>query len=301
MSSNPFSLVAPEQAVAQTDEPTLTQADLKQVRSLKTLLEALHRKHFDIAKIKETLEYEAELEKLQIELVKMQRWVQEKKKRVAILFEGRDAAGKGGTILRFTEYLSPRALRVVALPKPTDEESGQWYFQRYMKQLPNRGEIVFFDRSWYNRAVVEPVNGFCKDGEYDRFMRQVPEFEHMLFEDGINVIKFWFSISKKEQLKRFQARAQNPLRQWKLSPIDTHAQELWDDYTRYKELMFSRTHTSFSPWLIVRANNKKKARVESMRYVLSLFDYTGKDKAEVSLSPDPNIITRFHRSLNKLD
>lgn len=301
MSTNPFSVVAPEKTSAPADEPVLTHADLKHVRSMKTLLDALRNKHFDVSKLKDTLEYEAELEKLQIELVKMQRWVQEKKKRVAILFEGRDAAGKGGTILRFTEHLSPRALRVVALPKPTEEETGQWYFQRYMKQLPNRGEIVFFDRSWYNRAVVEPVNGFCTDDEYDRFMRQVPEFEHMLFEDGITVIKFWFSISKKEQLKRFKGRMKNPLRQWKLSPIDARAQDLWDDYSKYKELMFSRTHTSFSPWLIVRANDKKKARLESMRHVLSLFDYAGKDKAEVSLSPDPNIITRFHRSLNKLD
>src|ERR1043165_5814642 len=231
MTSNPFSIVAPEPTVAQADEPTLTQADLKRMRSLKTLLEALHRKHFDVAKIKEALEYEAELERLQIEMVKMQRWVQEKKKRVAILFEGRDAAGKGGTILRFTEHLSPRALRVIALPKPTDEETGQWYFQRYMKHLPNRGEVVFFDRSWYNRAVVEPVNGFCTEDQYDRFMRQVPEFEHMLFEDGITVIKFWFSISKKEQLKRFEGRMENPLRQWKLSPIDARAQELWDAYS----------------------------------------------------------------------
>jgi polyphosphate kinase 2 len=301
MSTNPFSLVAPEPTSAPADEPLLTHADLKHVRSMKALLDALRSKHFDVSRLKDTLKYETELEKLQIELVKMQRWVQEKKKRVAILFEGRDAAGKGGTILRFTEHLSPRALRVVALPKPTEEETGQWYFQRYMKQLPNRGEIVFFDRSWYNRAIVEPVNGFCTDAEYDRFMRQVPEFEHMLFEDGITVVKFWFSISKKEQLKRFEGRRKNPLRQWKLSPIDARAQELWDDYSKYKELMFSRTHTSFSPWLIVRANNKKKARLESMRHVLSLFDYAGKDKAEVSLSPDPNIIARFHRSVNKLD
>jgi polyphosphate kinase len=301
MSTNSLSIVTPEITSAPAEAPVLTQADLKHVRSMKTLLDALRHKHFDVDKLKDALEYETELEKLQIELVKMQRWVQEKKKRVAILFEGRDAAGKGGTILRFTEHLSPRALRVVALPKPTAEETGQWYFQRYMKQLPNRGEIVFFDRSWYNRAVVEPVNGFCTDDEYDRFMRQVPEFEHMLFEDGITVIKFWFSISKKEQLKRFEARMQNPLRQWKLSPIDARAQELWSDYTKFKELMLSRTHTSFSPWLIVRANNKKKARLESMRYVLSLFDYAGKDKAEVSLYPDPNIIARFHRSNNKLD
>ena len=169
------------------------------------------------------MKYEEELEKLQIELVKMQRWVQEKKRRIAIIFEGRDAAGKDGTIRRFIEHLNPRTLPVVALPKPTEEETGQWYFQRYIEQLPNRGELVFFDRSWYNRAVVEPVMGFCRDKQYNHFMRQVPEFEHMLYEDGVTVIKFWFSISKDEQLKRFQSREVNPLKQWKLSPIDAEA------------------------------------------------------------------------------
>ncbi len=185
--------------------------------------------------------------------------------------------------------------------KPTEEETGQWYFQRYMKQLPNKGEIVFFDRSWYNRAVVEPVNGFCTKEQYERFMRQVPEFEHMLYEDGITLIKFWFSISKQEQLKRFRSRGKNPLKQWKLSPIDAKAQELWDNYTKYKELMFSRTHTTFSPWIIVRANNKMKARLESIRYVLSNIDYEGKTEAALSLHPDPNIVTRFHRSVIELD
>src|SRR5437763_6708084 len=206
MSTNPFSVVAPEKNGAPADEPVLTHADLKHVRSMKALLDALRNKHFDVSRLEDALRYEAELEKLQIELVKMQRWVQEKKKRLAILFEGRDAAGKGGTILRFTEHLRPRALRVVALPKPSEEETGQWYFQRYMKQLPNRGEIVFFDRSWYNRAVVEPVNGFCTRQEYDRIMQQVPEFEHMLVEDGVIIVKFWFSISKEEQMARFESR-----------------------------------------------------------------------------------------------
>jgi polyphosphate kinase len=301
MSTNTLSIVTPETADTPAEEPVLTQADLKNVRSPKTLINAMRGKHFDVDKFKGTLAYEAELEKLQIELVKMQRWVQEKKKRVAILFEGRDAAGKGGTILRFTEHLNPRALRVVALPKPTKEESGQWYFQRYMKQLPNRGELVLFDRSWYNRAVVEPVNGFCTSQQYELFMQQVPEFEHMLLEDGITLIKFWFSISKKEQLKRFEDRRESPLRQWKISPIDDRAQELWDDYTKYKERMFSHTHTASSPWLVVRANNKKKARLETIRYVLSVLDYSGKDKAEISLNPNPNVVQRYHRALNKLD
>jgi polyphosphate kinase 2 (PPK2 family) len=167
--------------------------------------------------------------------------------------------------------------------------------------LPNRGEIVFFDRSWYNRAVVEPVNGFCTQEQYELFMRQVPEYEHMLYEDGVTLIKFWFSIAKEEQIARFQSRAKNPLKQWKLSPLDDRAQELWGEYTRYKEWMFSKTHTTFSPWIIVKANNKRKARLESIRYVLATLDYAGKESACTSLYPDPNIITRFHRSAVKID
>jgi polyphosphate kinase len=281
--------------------PVLTREELAHLKSPKQLLELLQAKAVDVGKIKSRLDYERELKKLQIELVKMQRWVQEKNKRVAIIVEGRDAAGKGGTIRRFTEHLNPRAMRVVALPVPTEEERGQWYFQRYIKQLPNRGEVVFFDRSWYNRAVVEPVNGFCTQEQYERFLRQVPEFEHMLFEDGITLIKFWFSISKEEQVRRFRIRAKNPLKQWKLSPVDGKAQKLWDAYTKYKEIMFSRTHTTFSPWVIVQANNKRKARLESMRYVLSSLDYEGRDTAETSLYPDPNIVTRYQRSASNVD
>lgn len=279
----------------------LSLEDLLKIRSKKKFLEKLKKKNISTEKISEILHYEEELEKLQIELVKFQRWVQNTNQRVAIIFEGRDAAGKGGAIRRFIEHLNPRAMRVVALPKPTEEETGQWYFQRYVRQLPNAGEIVFFDRSWYNRAVVEPVNNFCTKQQYKRFLIQVPEFEHMLYEDGITLIKFWFSISKDEQSKRFESRKGNPLKQWKLSPIDAKAQKLWDEYTHYKRLMFSRTHTTFSPWIIVRANTKKTARLESIRYVLSRVDYEGKDEAVTSLIPDSNIIARFHRSLVNLD
>ena len=287
--------------VEQTRSSVLMLEDLLGIRSPKAFIDSLRAREIDTQKIESLLLYETELEKLQIELVRMQRWVQSRRQRVAILFEGRDAAGKGGAIRRFTEHLNPRAMRVVALPKPTEEEQGQWYFQRYMRQLPNPGEIVFFDRSWYNRAVVEPVNDFCTREQYDRFMRQVPEFEHMLYEDGVQVVKFWFSISKGEQLRRFESRAHNPLKQWKLSPIDAKAQELWDAYTHYKELMLSQTHTSFSPWIIVKANNKRKARLESIRYILSLFPYEGREMSTVSLHPDPNIIARYHRAATKLD
>jgi polyphosphate kinase len=279
----------------------LSADDLERVNSKSGLVELLRERNVRLKGVFRVLRYDDDLRALQVELVKLQRWVQSTNRRIAILFEGRDAAGKGGTIRRFIEHLNPRMLRVVALPKPTEEERGQWYFQRYTRQLPNSGEIVFFDRSWYNRAVVEPVNGFCTQAEYDRFMQQVPEYEHMLYEEGVSIIKFWYSISKEEQLARFDARRDNPLKQWKLSPIDGRAQELWDSYTQYKEQMFSRTHTSFSPWVIVRANDKKRARLESIRYVLSLFDYEGKGHAGTALLPDPTIVTRFHRKIIKID
>jgi len=282
-------------------EPVLSLEELSDLHSSREFIQLLRSKNVDTRRITAAIEYERELEEVQVELVKMQRWVQEEGKRIAVLFEGRDAAGKGGTIRRFTEHLNPRAMRVVALPKPSEEESGQWYFQRYMRHLPNRGEIVFFDRSWYNRAVVEPVNGFCSQDQYERFMRQVPEFEQMLVEDGVVLVKFWFSISKAVQTVRIESRRKNPLKQWKLSPLDGKAQELWEEYTHYKEMMFSRTHTSISPWLIVQANNKRKARLESMRYLLSALEYAGKRDANVSLVPDPNIVTRFHRASLKVD
>ena len=279
----------------------LTPEELSSLHSPREFIRLLRSKNVKVGKVKEAILYEKELELLQIELVKLQRWLQEEGKRLAIIFEGRDAAGKGGTIRRFIEHLNPRAMRVVALPKPTEEERGQWYFQRYMKQLPNKGEIVFFDRSWYNRGIVEPVNGFCTRAEYECFMRQVPEFEHMLVEDGVILVKFWFSISREVQLARFKSRESNLLKQWKLSPLDGRAQELWDAYTKHKETIFSRTHTSYAPWVIVKANNKRKARLESIRHVLSLIDYKGKDQSAVSLFPDPDIVTRFYRNAVKID
>ena len=247
------------------------------------------------------IKYEVELRKLQSEFVNLQKWISNKKMRVAVLFEGRDASGKGGSIKRFKEHLNPRNSRVVALTKPTDVERGQWYFRRYIKELPNPGEIVFFDRSWYNRAVVEPVMGFCTKKEYNQYMVQVPEFEHLLHEDNLIIIKFWFSISKEEQKKRFDSRLNNPLKQWKFSPIDLKGQDLWDQYTYYKEQMFSKTHTAFSPWIIVKTNSKKQARLESMRYVLSFFDYKEKGAAKIPLLPDPNVIIRYHRSATQID
>ena len=261
----------------------------------------LESKDIPHEKVVRALDYEKQLRQLQIELVKLQQWILKENKRVAIIFEGRDAAGKGGNIRRFMEHLSPRSSRLVALNKPTDVEKGQWYFQRYIKELPNSGEIVFFDRSWYNRAVVEPVMGFCTNQEYKEFLVQVPEFEHMLYEDGLVVIKFWLSISKEEQLRRFDARNANPLKRWKFSPVDKKGQELWDRYTNYKEEMFSKTHTSYCPWMIIKTNDKMTARLEAMRYVLSSFDYQGKDKAVTALTPDPNVVMRYYRSAFQID
>lgn len=279
----------------------LTEEELLNVNTRRGLRELLNTKNVNITKALTKLRYEQELERLQIELVKLQRSVQLSNRRVAIIFEGRDAAGKGGTIRRFIEHLNPRSARVVALPKPTEVQRGQWYFQRYTEQLPNPGEIVFFDRSWYNRAVVEPVMEFCTKDQYRTFMQQVPEFEHMLYEDNLELVKFWFSIAKNVQAERFDSRRDDPLKQWKISPVDERAQQRWDVYTKYKERMFSKTHTSYSPWIIVQANDKKKARLESMRYVLSTLPYEGKENPRTSLAPDPDIVTRYHRSSSSVD
>lgn len=247
--------------------------------------------------------YEIRKQELQIELLKVQNWVKDTGQRILCIFEGRDAAGKGGTIKRFTEHLNPRGSRVVALEKPTDEERGQWYFQRYAKQLPTRGEIVFFDRSWYNRAGVERVMGFCSPAEYMEFMRQVPEFERMLVRSGIHVFKFWFSVSREEQLRRFQARQNDPLKHWKLSPIDLESLNLWDDYSEAKEAMFFNTHTADCPWTVVRSDDKKRARLNCMRHFLSSLDYPETD-IEVPLQPDPLIVgpaDTFYETLDDYD
>tara|TARA_R110002073_G_scaffold336347_5_gene532449 strand:+ start:825 stop:1685 length:861 start_codon:yes stop_codon:yes gene_type:complete len=282
-------------------KPTLDSEDFLNSSKAEEIISIMKAKGVPHHKITETLAYEKQLRHLQIELVKLQQWVLKTNKRVAVVFEGRDAAGKGGSIRRFMEHLNPRSSRLVALNKPTNVEKGQWYFQRYIKELPNPGEIVFFDRSWYNRAVVEPVMDFCTEKEYKEFLVQVPEFEHMLYEDGLVIIKFWLSISKDEQIKRFDARNDNPLKRWKFSPVDKKGQELWDKYTHYKEEMFSKTHTTYCPWMIIKTNNKKTARLETMRYVLSSFDYEGKKEALTTLTPDPNVVMRYYRSAFQID
>jgi polyphosphate kinase 2 len=275
---------------------TLSKEEFENIKNNDELLSLLHKKNISYTKVVNTLSYNSELRLLQIELVKLQNYISKEKKRVAIVFEGRDAAGKGGNIRRFMEHLNPRSSKLVALNKPTSVEKGQWYFQRYVKELPNPGEIVFFDRSWYNRAVVEPVMGFCSVNQYKQFLVQVPEFEHMMYEDGVIIIKFWLSITKEEQQKRFEARKENPLKRWKFSPVDKQGQILWDKYTHYKSEMFSKTHTSYSPWMIIKTNDKKVARLEAMRHVLSKFDYDGKLDAGTAVNPDPNIAMRYYRS-----
>ncbi len=234
-------------------------------------------------------DYEVVKRLLQIELLKLQNWVKDTGLRVVIVFEGRDAAGKGGTIKRFTEHLNPRGSRVVALEKPSQRERGEWYFQRYVAHLPTSGEIVLFDRSWYNRAGVERVMGFCTPDEYDLFVEQAPEFERLLVEDGVAVIKLWFSVSQAEQRTRFLIRRIDPVRQWKLSPTDLASLERWDDYTTAKEAMFERTDTEWAPWTVVKSNDKKRARIGAMRHVLRLFDYPNKD-VDITGIPDRLIV-----------
>jgi polyphosphate kinase 2 len=221
-------------------------------------------------------DYEKEKFALQTELLKLQAWAKQSRQRVVILFEGRDAAGKGGAIKRFMEHLNPRGARVVALDKPSESERSQWYFQRYVQHLPSAGEIVLFDRSWYNRAGVERVMNFCSDAEYAEFLRQVPEFERNLVRSGIHLIKFWFSVSRDEQRRRFNERKVHPLKQWKLSPVDLASLDKWDDYTRAKEAMFFNTDTADSPWIVVKSDDKKRARLNAIRYVLSALPYKGK-------------------------
>ena len=265
--------------------------DLERLNSNRGITEMLRQPDINLKRTLRRLRYEDTLKKLQIEMLKLQNWVRENGKRIALIFEGRDVAGKGGAIRRFTEHLNPRSIRVVALPKPSEKERGQWYFQRYINQLPNPGEIVFFNRSWYNRAVVEPVNSFCTEEQYAQFLMQVNDFEKMLHEDGIQIVKFWFSIDKKEQKKRLESINNNPLKQWQLSPIDSKAQRLWDKYTYYKDRMFLETSWAESPWVVLLANTKPRARLEAMKYVLANVGYTENKEAPALLEPDPEVIT----------
>jgi polyphosphate kinase 2 len=236
-----------------------------------------------------TLKYEEELQKLQIELLKWQKHVIVKEQKVLLIFEGRDAAGKGGTIKRIVEHLNPRGARIVALPKPSDRERTQWYFQRYFQQLPFGGEIVLFDRSWYNRAMVEPAMGFCTDEEHKRFLKDVPLIEEILVKNGIIMFKFFFSVSKEEQVRRFQSRMKDPLKQYKISPVDLEAHEKWDDYTVRKFQMLNETNRTISPWTIIRSDNKKKARLNCIKYVLSKVEYDHKISPE-ELVVDPEVV-----------
>ena len=263
------------------DEPILRWKDGRQVDTW--------REGYPYAERMPRPEYERLKRLLQIELLKLQNWVKGTGQRVVVLFEGRDAAGKGGTIKRFTEHLNPRGSGVVALEKPNEREQGEWYFQRYVAQLPSRGEIVLFDRSWYNRAGVERVMGFCTEDEYARFIEQTPEFERLIVSDGIALIKLWFSVSRAEQRTRFLIRRVDPVRQWKLSATDLASLGRWDDYTRAKEAMFVATDTPYAPWTVVKSNDKKRARINAMLHVLNHFDYPRK-RTDVVAPPDPLVV-----------
>lgn len=254
-------------------ERKLTSADIKKLTSNKGLLALLSKEPFNVERAIRYVDYEKKLTKLQTELIRLQTWAIEKNERIIILFEGRDAAGKGGAIRRITERINPRHMRIVALSKPTEDEQSQWYFQRYVEQFPKAGEMVFFDRSWYNRAVVEPVNGFCTEMQYKIFMNQVNDFERMILESGIHLVKIYMSISKKEQAKRFEEIKADPLKQWKMTKVDEKAQELWDNYTVYKKAMFSKTDTENSPWKVIQANRKTEARVNAINHILKRIPY----------------------------
>ena len=255
----------------------LTQEKFDILNSKKGIYALLQNQNLDSDRALKLMKYDARIAKLQEELIKLQNWIAENNKRVVVIFEGRDAAGKGGAIRRITENLNPRQHRVVALPKPDEVEQGQWYFQRYINQLPKSGELVFFDRSWYNRAVVEPVNGFCTDEEYQMFMDQVNEFEKMIITSGTYLLKLYFSISKDEQEKRFSEIVESPLKKWKYSNVDENALIIWDQYTDYKEKMFTKTSTDAAPWKVLKANRKSKARIESLEYILNQIPYQVKD------------------------
>ena len=251
----------------------LSSSELKKLNSKKGLISLLSKDLINVDRTLRYIEYERKLVKLQIEVIKLQTWAINNNERVIVLFEGRDAAGKGGAIRRITERINPRHIKIVALPKPTEDEQTQWYFQRYIEQFPKAGEMVFFNRCWYNRAVLEPVNGFCSDEQYNVFMGQVNDFERMILESGIHLVKIYMSISKKEQAKRFDDLRSDPLKQWKMSPVDERAQELWDDYTKYKQAMFTITDTQKSPWKVIKANRKTEARVNTINHILKSIPY----------------------------
>lgn len=251
----------------------LTIKNLKKLNSKRGLNLFLKDGDMYASKALRILAYESKLKKLQEELIKMQQWVEDNGEKLVVIFEGRDAAGKGGAIRRITQNLNPREFNVVALPKPSPEEKGEWYFQRYIKNLPRSGQITFFDRSWYNRAVVEPVNGFCSEEEYTVFMNQVNDFEKMLVDSGLRLVKFYFSITKDEQARRFEDIKSSPVKKWKFSAVDQAALRLWDDYTSYKTKMFEKTNTDFAPWLVIEANKKMRARVEVIQKLLEIMPY----------------------------
>jgi polyphosphate kinase 2 len=255
----------------------LSDKERKILNSKKGIKQLIITEGRSVAKALRYIKYEARLKSLQEELIKLQQWVTENDKKVVILFEGRDAAGKGGAIRRITQHLNPREFSIVALPKPTEEEQSQWYFQRYINRLPQKGKIVFFDRSWYNRAVVEPVNGFCTEQQYHIFMNQVNEFERMIIESGILLIKLYFSITKDEQARRFEDIKKSPVKKWKFSPVDQNALKLWDRYTDFKTKMFNTTNTEVAPWHIIKANKKTKARIEVIEKILDIVPYDPKD------------------------
>jgi len=255
------------------EEYILTQEDAEILNTNKGLTALLSKEPYNLEKAVRYVKYEKKLKKLQVELIRLQAWAIDENERIIVIFEGRDAAGKGGAIRRITERMNPRHLRIVALPKPTEDEQSQWYFQRYVQQLPKAGEIIFFDRSWYNRAVVEPVNGFCTEDEYDVFMNQVNDFERMISESGIRLVKIYMSISKREQAKRFSDIKTDPLKQWKMTSVDEKAQDLWDVYTEYKNKMFEKTKGGLVPWKIIKANRKTFARISVINYVLQSIPY----------------------------
>lgn len=263
----------------------LTEEDVALLNSKVGLHSLLKSKKLNLRKALYEAKFNTEIRRRQEELIKLQNWVIETNQKVVILFEGRDAAGKGGAIRKITEYINPRHFRIVALDKPTRDERHQWFFQRYINQLPKPGEMVFFDRSWYNRAVVEPVNGFCTPEEYEVFMQQVNEFERMLVQSNTFLLKYYFSITKGEQAIRFKDIQKNPLKRWKMTPVDEKAQELWDEYTAYKKVMFEQTNTSHAPWVIIKANKKLEARLFTINHLLDQIPYAGKEDAIQENSP----------------